>query len=81
MSRYRDTWWDADVPVPIAAVMCGATFFMGYRFREWVYEKTEQWKKVKTEVSKNARVWTFRAAELCLVASICVVAAKKIKAR
>ncbi|EKX40549.1 hypothetical protein GUITHDRAFT_113335 [Guillardia theta CCMP2712] len=71
--KEHDGIWSLDVPAPLCAVMCGASFYLGYRFNAWVGRQYEQLKKLKTKFSERSKVWAFRAAEAVLAGGIIFV--------
>mmetsp|Transcript_68336 Transcript_68336/g.110958 ORF Transcript_68336/g.110958 Transcript_68336/m.110958 type:complete len:84 (-) Transcript_68336:838-1089(-) len=62
--RPADGMWEVGIPAPLAAIMCGAFFWLGYRTKAWVLEKIDAYKKFKTRFSEgfvNAAWYTTEA--------------------
>eukprot|EP00290_Baffinella_frigidus_P013516 CAMPEP_0180146456 /NCGR_PEP_ID=MMETSP0986-20121125/18503_1 /TAXON_ID=697907 /ORGANISM="non described non described, Strain CCMP2293" /LENGTH=78 /DNA_ID=CAMNT_0022091481 /DNA_START=142 /DNA_END=378 /DNA_ORIENTATION=+ len=69
----------SEMPTTVALVLCGASFFFGYRFKGWVDYQTGQVEKFRQHVKSQARTYTFRAVELVTVAGIVFLTFRRLR--
>mmetsp|Transcript_41619 Transcript_41619/g.104015 ORF Transcript_41619/g.104015 Transcript_41619/m.104015 type:complete len:84 (+) Transcript_41619:116-367(+) len=82
MTRYRPGFWDTEIPTPLVAVICGASFFLGYRCKAFVTERMEEWRRFKKQVAGSAKGFAIGAAIIPILAGVvfAVLRAKRISA-
>eukprot|EP00285_Hemiselmis_virescens_P014466 CAMPEP_0173391968 /NCGR_PEP_ID=MMETSP1356-20130122/18689_1 /TAXON_ID=77927 ORGANISM="Hemiselmis virescens, Strain PCC157" /NCGR_SAMPLE_ID=MMETSP1356 /ASSEMBLY_ACC=CAM_ASM_000847 /LENGTH=84 /DNA_ID=CAMNT_0014349675 /DNA_START=42 /DNA_END=296 /DNA_ORIENTATION=- len=84
MSRYRPGpgFWDTEIPTPLVAVICGASFFLGYRCKAYVNDRVEDWKRLKSKIAGSAKGFAIGVAMIPILAGVvfAVVRAKRLSA-